>query len=291
MTSDSTTTRVLDAGGPLFLHEKPPYDPMPACGRGVCVQMPAAVASTGQSFVVSLRHFERHDGGQAIVEQAPFDVAVSLATAACSPRSGDAERALLEHPWIADALASQIEPLRQRARRLLGQRDRSSFRAALERAEPSMMVYYDRLFPHDWDLLFAHDGRHYWASDQHCPNPACTCREILVTLNDLSSPTAPSVGQVRFNPQSRNPRPDASSPETAALFDPLWARFGTELSRRHREVRQAVLDSAFFRGRQTTRAASPGRNAPCPCGSGKKFKRCCAVPDPRANAPATTAGR
>jgi len=25
----------------------------------------------------------------------------------------------------------------------------------------------------------------------------------------------------------------------------------------------------------------PGRNDPCPCGSGLKFKRCCAVPKPR----------
>ena len=28
---------------------------------------------------------------------------------------------------------------------------------------------------------------------------------------------------------------------------------------------------------QTHRAQKVGRNDPCPCGSGKKFKRCCAV--------------
>jgi len=33
-------------------------------------------------------------------------------------------------------------------------------------------------------------------------------------------------------------------------------------------------DSRFPR-RQPNRAAKIGRNAPCPCGSGKKFKRCC----------------
>ena len=38
-------------------------------------------------------------------------------------------------------------------------------------------------------------------------------------------------------------------------------------------------DSLFPR-RQPNRAAKIGRNAPCPCGSGKKYKRCCgsAVP-------------
>jgi SEC-C motif len=275
MTFGSTRTRVLDAGGPWFLHEKPPYDPMPACGRGVCVEMPAAFGTADPPFVVSLRLFERHDGGPATVEPTRFDVAVSLATGACSPDGANAERALLEHPWIAEALASQIEPLRQRARRLSAQRDRSSVRAALQRAEPGMMVHYDQLFPHDWDLIFVHDGQRYWASDQHCPNPACTCREILVTLHDLSCPAAPSVGNVRINPQSRKPRPDASSTEAVALFESLWARFGPELTRRHHEVRRAVLDSPVPRS-QAAAPLTPARNAPCPCGSGKKFKRCCA---------------
>jgi hypothetical protein len=31
----------------------------------------------------------------------------------------------------------------------------------------------------------------------------------------------------------------------------------------------------------TVRGPRPGRNDPCPCGSGRKFKRCCAGPDPR----------
>ncbi|HEY4220968.1 MAG TPA: hypothetical protein VGO62_06490, partial [Myxococcota bacterium] len=82
---------MLDAGGPLFLHERPPYDPMPACGRGVCVEMPATVAAVDQDrpFVVSFRHFERHDGGQAIVDPARFDVAISLGTGKCSPCGDD----------------------------------------------------------------------------------------------------------------------------------------------------------------------------------------------------------
>jgi hypothetical protein len=251
--------------------------------------MPATIEAVNAPFVLSLRLFERHDGGPAAVQPTRFEVAVSLGTGACSPVGAEAERALLEGPWIADALASQIEPLRQRARRLSAQRDRSSARTALERTEPGMMVHYDRLFPHDWDLIFGHDRGYYWASDQHCPNPACNCREILVTLHDLSGPTTPSIGNIRFNPQSRTPRPDASSPEVAALFEPLWERFGTELARRHREVRQAVVESALSRGRQTIRPPSPGRNAPCPCGSGKKFKRCCALKAPTDLRPAGAA--
>ncbi len=89
MPTDSTT-RVLDAGGPLFLHQRPPYNPMPPCGQGVCVEMPADVASAAEPFLVSLRLLERHDGGAAIVDSQRFDVAVSLDTGQCSPRDATA---------------------------------------------------------------------------------------------------------------------------------------------------------------------------------------------------------
>ena len=289
MTSNSTT-RVLDAGGPLFLHEHPPYDPMPACGRGVCVEMPATVAAPGDPLLVSLRHFERHDGGPVHAELERFDVAVSLATGRCSPRTAAAERLLVEHPWLAAALASQIEELRRRARRLVAQRDRSSYRAALHHANQGAMLPYDRLFPHDWDMIVGHGGHHYWASDQHCPNAACSCREIVVTLSDLNTPDTRTVGQFRIDLQSSKPRSKASSPSAERLFEPLWDKYGTELIRRHEEVRRAVVDYAASR-REMTRSANPGRNAPCPCGSGKKFKRCCALRDQTAVAPPTGAER
>ncbi len=35
------------------------------------------------------------------------------------------------------------------------------------------------------------------------------------------------------------------------------------------------LDPSFIR-----EAPKAGRNDPCPCGSGKKYKRCCGTPQP-----------
>lgn len=289
MTTDSTT-RVLDAGRPLFLHERPPYDPMPPCGRGVCVEMPATAATDGDSLLVSIRRIERHDGGPALAELERSDVVVSLATAQCAARSPAAERLLAECPWIAAALASQIDPLRRRAWRLLAQRDRSSYRSALDHAKPGAMVPYDRLFPHDWDMIVGRGGLHYWASDLHCHNLACDCREITVMLYDLSTRDAPTVGDLRIDLRSGDPRSSASSPLASRLFQPLWAQYGAELNRRHDEVRQAVVAYAASRHERTSPAPT-GRNAPCPCGSGVKFKRCCALRGVTAAAPRTGPAR
>lgn len=44
----------------------------------------------------------------------------------------------------------------------------------------------------------------------------------------------------------------------------LTNQFGQVLCRRCAQGKQIVLDHV-----------KPGRNKPCPCGSGKKFKHCC----------------
>jgi len=280
----ASTPRVLDSGGPLFLHERPPYEPMPPCGRGVCVDMPDDVAAIEEPFVVALRLMERHDGGPAHVELERFQVAVSLSDGQCSAQDPVAARLLDERPWIPAALASRLEDLRRRAQRMLARRDRSSCRAALARATPGMMMPYDQMFPHDWDLLVAHQHRLYWATDQHCPNPACSCRETVVTLYDLNVPNSPIIGTIRIDLKSDPPAPNASSPAAEPLFEPLWAQHRAELTRRSLEVRRAVVAYADSL-RDISRLAPPSRNAPCPCGSGKKFKRCCATRDPSAASP------
>jgi len=36
-----------------------------------------------------------------------------------------------------------------------------------------------------------------------------------------------------------------------------------------------IRQIAFSKGLKALGGKLPGRNAPCPCGSGKKFKKCC----------------
>ena len=51
---------------------------------------------------------------------------------------------------------------------------------------------------------------------------------------------------------------------------------GRELGLRVRALRPAYLDAASGRGKTIVNpGASLGRNDPCPCGSGRKYKKCC----------------
>lgn len=63
-----------------------------------------------------------------------------------------------------------------------------------------------------------------------------------------------------------DPRPlEQTDPEMAKFIsDSIESGRGLHLSSR----------GVFVTGTQTRKVAKVGRNDPCPCGSGKKFKRC-----------------
>jgi hypothetical protein len=270
--------RVVDGGGPTLFFE---HDPPPPCGHGVCVETRFDdLTQAADEITLAVRRAERHDGGPAALLGDPILFSVSLATAECSPRDTAGVALLAEHRWLPETLAAQLQWLRDRAERAVAQRDRTSCVASLARAATDAMIPHDELFPADWDLVFTHEGRHYWAVLQHCPNALCPCTDIVVVLHHLHDEQAPFVGELRIDVSSTQPTPKASNRLAAELFKPLWARHGHELRHRFDEVRGAVRQHAAARAvASVTRRAVPGRNAPCPCGSGKKYKRCCADRD------------
>jgi uncharacterized protein len=62
-----------------------------------------------------------------------------------------------------------------------------------------------------------------------------------------------------------------------AHIDPQMRMMAQLLSARRpaAEIMQMLRDPASSEVRGATQAAAPSRNQPCPCGSGKKFKKCC----------------
>jgi len=73
-------------------------------------------------------------------------------------------------------------------------------------------------------------------------------------------------GQVEFVARYRSQGQTASLHERSrfARVDGAWLYIDGDLRPSRPEPTQPVV-----------RAAAPGRNDPCPCGSGQKYKRCC----------------
>jgi hypothetical protein len=160
----------------------------------------------------------------------------------------------------------------------------------------------------DHDLLLPGP---YLLREVYCVEPGCDCRRVLLqiwhgerprqvaTLNYAFEPPKPPFddeGQLFIDPL--NPQSDLSDALLDLVRDMLASddEYRERLHRHyttwkevvddprhpgHRKIRSKLHDDPSFRPafpkQPTVRREGPkvGPNEPCPCGSGKKFKRCC----------------
>jgi hypothetical protein len=162
---------------------------------------------------------------------------------------------------------------------------------------------------------FLHDGREYSVEDMYCPNPTCDCQAFHIKFWECVSAssgdpdeaiiTTSFLGRFTFTGQIEIEKTGRRQPAEARRISRAWwgeHEYDMDLYRRRyrrvKEIGQRSLDTAPTQPppaatshRRTDRhpnlAPAPrltsvepkrvGRNDPCPCGSGRKFKRCCAT--------------
>lgn len=174
------------------------------------------------------------------------------------------------------------------------------------------MVGYREIFPWAETPRFTRNGEEWFVDDYHCVWPGCDCKESgLAFFLGSKEPTAKpksfrSAPFLYYNYVSG--KPDGALPQrgSPAPEDLLQALCGANLdlreTLRHRHGQLKRLGRTLlsksrqpFSGpkgagwdpatearlmqpptREVARALNrPGRNDPCSCGSGKKFKKCC----------------
>lgn len=151
-------------------------------------------------------------------------------------------------------------------------------------ATGAMVAYFD-VFPFAKGIEFSHEQADWLADDQYCCNPKCSCEEAVLLFIRLPEkvgqealrPTLSISYQYRDGKVTRlEPVGDPSYSEqslleslkkTRADLDSLLAQRQSLLRRLcRRSLKKQTIHSPTFK---------IGRNDPCPCGSGKKWKRCC----------------
>ena len=152
-------------------------------------------------------------------------------------------------------------------------------------------------------------GREYLVEDQYCPNPDCDCQSVHLVFYESVNRHDGTVhiyqrfsGQVTFAGElvvEKTTKCDRALAK--AVLKACWAEHRHELDMfkdRYGEVKEigrrslAERPSGAFVSRplpgsraeeqlaadgedQLPATAKIGRNAACPCGSGKKYKKCC----------------
>jgi hypothetical protein len=146
---------------------------------------------------------------------------------------------------------------------------------------------------------FKHEGETYFVDDSYCPNPECHCRAANLTFLRYVPPAKPGkigVAEERFLTRvSLDGRAEiverrrGTAGGAKEVLSAWQERFGDdlrELQWRYEKVKEIARRSVPARTGVSRRSDQPpeelppatvrlGRNDPCPCGSGKKFKKCC----------------
>lgn len=125
--------------------------------------------------------------------------------------------------------------------------------------------------------LYAQDDNLFEAVDYYCPIPGCDCGEIDVVFSGFHKDEIFPIGYVSVNLSGRvTPAPEEGEENR---LENLWAAY----TARHRRYikcfsrRSAVLKAIGARlVAPRVTGSKVGRNDPCPCGSEKKYKKCCA---------------
>jgi uncharacterized protein len=103
-----------------------------------------------------------------------------------------------------------------------------------------------------------------WDEEWTAPRDAETAEWIDEALDAIVVLTEDDTGQPAFNMHAEEGPPSVSDARANAFGSAIWAVY---------DLHQ-IWQSLGPRVDPVRKAAEPGRNDPCPCGSGKKYKKC-----------------
>jgi SEC-C motif len=132
--------------------------------------------------------------------------------------------------------------------------------------------------------IFRYGERVFEAVDLYCVAPDCLCREVVLDFAPVAPRGAPAPGAVRVD-KLGVATVEPEHEKHRQRLEQLWAGFQRRHPRyRERFARRSTVMQGFAgrivaapRAGIERRTAKIGRNDPCPCASGKKYKKCCAV--------------
>ena len=104
-----------------------------------------------------------------------------------------------------------------------------------------------------------------WPDDWQLPRDPDAADMVDTALEDIVALTEGDTGEPAVSMASEDGPPSVSNERLDALAAGIWAVYS---------LRQ-VWRSLGPRVAPVRKAPEPGRNDPCPCGSGKKYKKCC----------------
>ena len=155
-----------------------------------------------------------------------------------------------------------------------------------EEAVEGLTVGYYEILPYAPSVEFPFQSEQWLMDDSYCVKPKCGCHYAALAFWPLRCNTDQAVTgepsvlfRYDYRTGSMEDLPDtkdrgAKAPVILEAFKRTQPDLNSFLAVRHATLHR-LFQGAISRKRHPTQTPRPARNAPCPCGSGKKYKRCC----------------
>ncbi len=148
-----------------------------------------------------------------------------------------------------------------------------------------LMYAYNDVLPYGDQMLVTIDGRNCIILDQYCLLPKCSCTDTI--LNIMPADTFGKAGEelcsvsLKYAKKSWKALEESSLPVSVkavrSAIEGQIPDFYERLRKRHLKLKGIYghCKKRNFSPKQPIQVPKVGRNDPCPCGSGKKYKKCC----------------
>jgi hypothetical protein len=168
-------------------------------------------------------------------------------------------------------------------------------------ASDGLLIGFPDVFPLGLALYFEFQQEVWMGFEQYCVQPDCDCTDAMLSFYKLKEATGRRVteaadpatlrydyrtGAITLEPEWPTGR--LSADDLLGSLKLRHADLHGQLALRHRILRRLYARHNLAESRalaqylesrpaavSTVAPAKIGRNDPCPCGSGRKYKRCC----------------
>jgi len=133
-------------------------------------------------------------------------------------------------------------------------------------------------------IMFEYSGTDYFVIDSYCINPQCKCNDCILAFFDLIPGRKVSTEKfaIRLKLNTGKYKIENANVISNDEIDDIFCAFlentdiNSLLKKRYRKMKEFGRKRIKRRERNSKISkVKVGRNDPCPCGSGKKYKKCC----------------
>jgi len=148
-----------------------------------------------------------------------------------------------------------------------------------------LMSAYNDVLPYGDQMLVTIDGTESMILDQYCLLPKCSCTDTVLSVFavDAIGKTGKELCSVSVTYRKKQWKPVEEGPfpvtvkKVKSSIEEQIPDIYKRLLKRHIKLKGIYAHSKkkHFASKQPLQLPKVGRNDPCPCGSGKKYKKCC----------------